>query len=309
MFAVSLDLIHHLIEHSDRSTAAKRVQPTGPRKYKRRRKINGDSDNSDMHIAEPSNPPRAQKIIKKEPVDMVELKNNVLYPAFPITSEICDFKLPDEIFQSVGKRVPVVKVEEEKKPVIRQTGTASRPKMIFTEKTRVADGKKKSKTMIQKQVVRSKAKPQTSKAVRQPMQAPERDPFAHDESSETWSNDDPNEDVLDTLLKRERKLSEKFTIDLVNDLQDILRSPLKNNEDKNHSNGEEEELDTSAAKRRRQAVSRVGQKRVQRMEPSDEEEPQRVIIKQEVIEGLSCGICGDYFDSRAQLLNHVPIHI
>lgn len=311
LFAVSLDLIHHLIEHSDRSTAAKRVQPTGPRKYKRRRKLNGDSDNSDMHTVEPINPPRNQKaVIKQEPVDMTELKKSVLYPAFPITSEVCDFKLPDEIFQSLGKRVPAIKVEEDKKPVIRQTGTASRPKMIFTEKTRVADGKKKTKTMIQKQVVRSKPKAQTSKAIRQAFQQPEKDPFAHDESSETWSNDDPNEDVLDTLLKRERKLSEKFTIDLVNDLQDILRSPLKHNEDRNHSNGEDEELDTSAAKRRRQAVSKIGQKRVPRVEPSDEEEqPQRVIIKQEVIEGLSCGICGDYFDTRAQLLNHVPIHI
>lgn len=240
---------------------------------------------------------------------MTELKKNVLYPAFPITSEISDFKLPDEIFQSLGKRVPAIKVEEDKKPVIRQTGTASRPKMIFTEKMRVTDGKKKTKTMVQKKIVK-KQKAQASQVVRQPFQQLERDPFAHDESSETWSNDDPNEDVLDTLLKRERKLSEKFTIDLVNDLQDILRSPLKHNEDRNHSNGEEDELDTSAAKRRRQAVSKIGQKRAPRMEPSDEEEqPQRVIIKQEVIEGLSCGICGDYFETRAQLLNHVPIHI
>jgi len=40
LFSVSLDLIHNLIEHSDR------VQPTGPRKYKRRRKLNGEMPNN-----------------------------------------------------------------------------------------------------------------------------------------------------------------------------------------------------------------------------------------------------------------------
>uniref|UniRef100_U5EEZ5 C2H2-type domain-containing protein n=1 Tax=Corethrella appendiculata TaxID=1370023 RepID=U5EEZ5_9DIPT len=39
LFSTSMDLIKHLIEHSDLATASKRQQPTGPRKYKRRRKL------------------------------------------------------------------------------------------------------------------------------------------------------------------------------------------------------------------------------------------------------------------------------
>lgn len=318
---MSLELIAHLIEHSDRSTAAKRVQPTGPRKYKRRRKLNGDSDNSDFVTTETNNQ-RAKKSIKQEPVETKVIVNNVLTSAFPMPEVGSEFKLPDEIFHAVGKRVPVAKREEEKKPPTRASTASSRPKMIYTQKTRVAvsDGKRKTRTMIQKQVVQSKAKPKSTRVSRQQTQKQiVSDPFEHGESSETWSNDDPNEDVLDTLMKRERKLSEKFTIDLVNDLQDILRSPLKMNE--NHSNGDEDDdhLDTSARRSRRQIMSRYGQsvfkkgnsKKSMELSPDpSDDEYEAVIVKQEMVEKIHlCGICGDSFESRAQLLNHVPIHI
>lgn len=329
LFSVSLDLIHHLIEHSDRSTAAKRVQPTGPRKYKRRRKLNGDSDNSDFATTETNNQ-RAKKAIKLEPVEVKVNVNNVLTSSFPIPDGTSEFKLPDEIFQAVGKRVPVIKREEEKKPS-RASAASSRPKMIYTQKTRVAvsDGKRKTRTMIQKQVLQSKAKPKSTRGGRQQPQKPAvKESSEHGESSETWSNDDPNEDVLDTLMKRERKLSEKFTIDLVNDLQDILRSPLKMNE--NHSNGDEDDdhLDTSARRSRRQIMSRYGpsvfkkgnSKKSMEMSPDpsdddvddadDDDEYDTIVIKQEVVEKSHvCEICGDSFESRAQLLIHVPIHI
>lgn len=39
LFEVTSDLIHHIIQHCDQSTAAKRAPVTGPRKYKRRRKL------------------------------------------------------------------------------------------------------------------------------------------------------------------------------------------------------------------------------------------------------------------------------
>lgn len=313
LFSVSLDLIQHLIAHSDRSTAAKRVQPVGPRKYKRRRKLNGDSDNSDFVSPEPT-VQRNSRAIKKEPFEIKDVKKNILYPAFPITNEICEFKLPDEIFRSIGKRVPELKVEDDKRSV-RLAGTSTRPKMIYTQKARVAaaDGKRKTKTLIQKKVIQSKGKLQATRLTRQQLQEPPKDLFDNDESSETWSNDDPNEDVLDTLLKRERKLSEKFTIDLVNDLQDILRSPLKNNEDKNFSNGEDEDIDSSPTRRsRRQQISRSGlsqPNKVQKLAMG--EGSNRVTVKQEddEDEGMCCGICGDSFETRGQLLSHVPIHI
>lgn len=324
LFSLALELIHHLIEHSDRSTAAKRVQPTGPRKYKRRRKLNGDSDNSDFVTAESNQ--RIQKSIKQEPIETEPKRKNVLSAAFPISDAVTEFKLPDEIFQALGKRVPVVKREEEKKPATRVA--KARPKMIYTQKTRVAvnDGKRKTRTMIQKQVVQAKPKAQAGRVSPQKKSLPLKlkQQFEHDESSETWSNDDPNEDVLDTLMKRERKLSEKFTIDLVNDLQDILRSPLKNNEDKNHSNNEDDEhLDMSARRSRRQIMSRYGSAAFKKasgssrkeIEPSsseeeDDEQFDQIVIKQEAFEdGHICQICGDSFETRLQLRSHVPIHI
>jgi hypothetical protein len=296
LFSVSLDLIHHLIEHSDQSTAAKRVQPTGPRKYKRRRKINGDSDNSDFHTVD-ANLQRVQKTIKQEPVDVdMKKRPNIFDAVFSVTDDISEFKLPDEIFQGIGKRVPVVK-EEKRIPTKSSSSSSSRPKMIYTQKTRVAvsDGKRKTKTMIQKQVMQSKSKPPSSRVSRQ-QQKKKKELFEHDESSETWSNDDPNEDVLDTLMKRERKLSEKFTIDLVNDLQDILRSPLKTNDD--------DEMDRRS---RRGTMSRFGKKRTRE---SSEEEPEKVFVKQEVLEdGHVCGMCGDSFETRTQLRSHIQIHI
>lgn len=284
------------------------MQPTGPRKYKRRRKLNGDSDNSDFITLEMNNQ-RIQKPIKQEPVAVIT-KKNVLASAFPVPDDVSDFKLPDEIFQAIGKRVPMV--EDKKATVSRASTSNARPKMIYTQKTRiaVADGKRKTRTMIQKQVVQAKPKPQATRVSRQLKKGP----FDHDESSETWSNDDPNEDVLDTLMKRERKLSEKFTIDLVNDLQDILRSPLKMTDDKNFSNGEDDEhLATSARRSRRQIMSRYGTstfKKLDRETTSEDEDMDQMIIKQEVFdEGLLCGICGDSFTSKAELRDHISIHI
>lgn len=300
LFAVSLDLIHHLIEHSDRSTAAKRVQPTGPRKYKRRRKLNGDSDNSDFVTAETSI--KVQKTIKQEPFDVdVKKKANIFDAAFEITNDISEFRLPDEIFQAAGKRVPIMK--EEKKSPVKAFSSNSRPRMIYTQKTRVADGKRKTKTMIKKQVLQAKSK-QLSPRVSRQLPEKKKELFEHDESSETWSNDDPNEDVLDTLMKRERKLSEKFTIDLVNDLQDILRSPLKTNDDRHHD--EDDELDSSTRRSRRGTGSRYGKKRPRDASSEDD----KIFVKQEVLEnGHTCGMCGDSFETRAQLRSHIQIHI
>lgn len=259
--------------------------------------------------------------MKQEPVE-IDLKKNVLSSAFPIPNDSMDFNLPDDIFLSLGKRVPIVKREEEKKPTPRASSSAVRPKMIFTEKTRVAvtDGKRKTRTMIQKQVVQSKPKPQATRVSRQQLQLRQKDEeiFEHDESSETWSNDDPNEDVLDTLLKRERKLSEKFTMDIVNDLQDILRSPLKTNEDKNHSYGDgdadELDFDNLTRRSRRPTTSRYGspQKRLGGGKKGRDalSEDDSIFIKQEVCEdGHSCEICGEAFETREELLGHVPIHI
>lgn len=318
LFSVSVDLIKHLIEHSDRSTAAKRVQPSGPRKYKRRRKLNGDSDNSDLVSLSELPSQRANKIAKQE-LTVKDMKKNVLSSVFPIPGEPTDFKLPDDIFVSIGKRVPVVKREEEKKSALRASTSAPRPKMIFTEKTRAAAtaGKRKTRTMVQKQVIHSRTNTKAAQISLQQFHSSEKEDvvFEHHESSETWSNDDPNEDVLDTLMKRERKLSEKFTMDLVNDLQDILRSPLKTQSTGEvDEENEDEYFDQSKRRSSRPTTSRYGtpQKKdsnVKKMKnvPAEDE---LIFIKQELFEEAhSCEICGDTFEMREELRSHVKIHI
>lgn len=341
LFAVSLDLIHHLIEHSDRSTAAKRVQPTGPRKYKRRRKLNDD----EMLPIDGKYPRIPQSKIKQEPADIDSnsesnsSSNNhsvfkglltQSFESYVVPNSITEFKLPDEIFQTVSRD----RKNDEKKQQQQQVQTSSRPKMIFTEKTRVPvyDGKRKTRTMIQKQVL--KQHPTTSRMVRTIKKEVKNKPsiiqerYAYDDKnssgSETCSNeDDPNEDVLRTLLKRERKLSEKFTIDLVNDLQDILRSPIKTNIHIDEDDEQHNSTDVPKARRRntvtRYSISMTnnnanGAKNDKNYYDNDnddsESELENVVIKQEYVnDGHVCNICGSSFSSRDQLLEHVSIHI
>jgi hypothetical protein len=282
-----MDLISHLIEHSDRSTAAKRVQPQGPRKYKRRRKLS-DADSSQNSVTDTKFSPR--KAIKQEPIDTPVKSSFVSSVELnKISKTIVEFQLPEDYFDAVSR---------DKKD--NKRNMASRAKMIFTEKMRVFDGKRKTRTMIQKQVLgRKKIKPQAN----------------DDSGSETCSNeDDPNEDALNVLLKRERKLSEKFTIDLVNDLQEILRSPLKLTE---KIIDDEELLDNpnnSKTTRRsvRQTPSKYGSPRKSRKDEESETEEiteETIVIKEEFLDGQTCEICGDSFENREELLAHVPIHI
>lgn len=349
LFSVSLDLTHHLIEHSDRSTAAKRVQPTGPRKYKRRRRLS-DADipsTSSSAIIETKFSPRAQnsKAIKQEPIDSPSSspikKKGLLTMSFAscnLPKNIVEFQLPDEIFETVSRD----RKGEEKKTPLMMAGTSTRPKMIYTEKTRVPvyDGKRKTRTMIQKQVLGGNKKKvlssgkhkfsnsrQIFERYKMEEEADQRINEIDSDGSETCSNDDdPNEDVLKVLLKRERKLSEKFTVDLVNDLQEILRSPLKLSEKiiQEDDGDDEDLLDNSFSSKIRRSVrqtpSRYGttssrksfsiNQKDQDSEQEEEEVSETIVIKQELFDGqTSCGICGDTFDSRELLLSHVPIHI
>lgn len=315
LFSVSLDLIHHLIEHSDRSTAAKRVQPTGPRKYKRRRKLNGESNDNDFITLE-GNFTRFQKSIKEEPLDYdntiiatKKLLSSNASSILPLPSDFIfadsEFKLPDEIFQTATKKYPKV-------------SSPSRPKMIYTQKTRVqaTHGKRKTKTMIQKRVLSRTTRLSRQRQQQLQQQKPVKQSIDEYESmeSESWSNDDPNEDVLDTLLKRERKLSEKFTSDLVNDLQEILRSPIKMPEEKKPPNGDtgmnRRPVFTSYGAIAPESLSTIFGSPNKDNQLLDDDEIENIVIKKEIFDdGHLCGICGDSFETRAQLLSHVPIHI
>lgn len=213
LFSASLELISHLIEHSDRSTAAKRVQPTGPRKYKRRRRLsdaespvqNSSETRTSSRKTMKQNEKKETSFTKSSFISSSELKK--------IPKKFVEFELPKDFFEVDPRGL---KKDMPKRPT--NNSTTSRAKMIFTEKTRVPalDGKRKTRTLIQKKLIgqrhRGRAEEEDNKKV------------SSDSGSETCSNE---EDALNVLLKRERKLSEKFTVDLVNDLQEILRSPLK----------------------------------------------------------------------------------
>lgn len=281
MFTASIDLIQHLIEHSDKSTAAKRVQPSGPRKYKRRRKINGDSESIEFN----SNNGIYPRIKSEQEAPMIK-KTNIFSKIFKLPESPSLFNLPEDIFHSTGQKVP------DRKSLSPAQHVKS-AKMIFTQKSKVVDGKRKSKTMIERQVVKPTIRltqRQLEKQRKLMEKAKEKEQEESDDgnTSETWSNDDPNEDVLHTLIKRERKLSEKYTIDLVNDLQEILRSPIKTND---------ESPSTSSQPQRRS-----GRQNIRKLGLDDSREK----IKQE---GFCCEICSDSFETRVQLQNHVQIHI
>lgn len=338
-----------MIEHSDRSTAAKRVQPTGPRKYKRRRRLSDaeiPSTSSSAILESTKNSSRSKlntTKIKQEPTDSPSSSPiKKTYGLLTMSLATCnmsknfvEFNLPDDIFETVSRerKLDMKKTfnsQLSQKPSL----SSSRPKMIYTEKTRVPvyDGKRKTRTMIQKQILGGnrkklltpkKEKITPSSVVRH---VPAKYKFGEDEErmvdndvtdgSETCSNeDDPNEDVLKVLLKRERKLSEKFTVDLVNDLQEILRSPLKLTEKiiQDEEEGDEELLDnnsqTTLKVRRsvRQTPSLYGTGNRRSFSINQHQQHDEIVtIKQEVFD---CEICGDTFENREKLLSHVPIHI
>lgn len=287
MFGASTELISHLIEHSDRSTAAKRVQPSGPRKYKRRRKINGDSESIEFN----SNNGIYPRIKSDQEAPMIK-KSNVFFKLFQLPENPSLFNLPEEIFHSLGRKVP----DKKSSPPAPVKGA----KMIYTQKTRVSDGKRKTKTMIERQIVKPVRLTQRQLERQRKMMEKEKEKEEESDgggSSETWSNDDPNEDVLHTLLKRERKLSEKYTYDLVNDLQEILRSPIKSME----LNDESPTTSNNTQRRSgRQVVRKIG------LDDSTERKSKGKSSKQAA---FSCEICDDSFDTRVQLQTHVQIHI
>lgn len=173
--------------------------------------------------------------------------------------------------------------------------------MIYTQKTKIADGKRKSKMMIERQVMKPVRLTQRQLEKQRKMLEKEKAAGTSQEdsdggTSETWSND-PNEDVLDTLMKRERKLSEKYTIDLVNDLQEILRSPIKSQEMFDDSPS------TSGQPKRR------SERQTTRKLVLNDSSPEKPSAKKEKTDGAACEICNATFDTKSQLSNHVKIHI
>lgn len=158
MFATSQDLIVHLIHHCDLNTAMRRQPQVGPRKYKRRRKLKpheleimannmeeneeGDDDLSD------SDEERKPKLTKKQKKPMTP-KSNIDESYADVYN--CFSSAIENLNSIVNSKQPP-KPKKKTKP---EQMVPSRPKMIHTQKTKVAvetgEGGKmrhKTKTLI-----------------------------------------------------------------------------------------------------------------------------------------------------------------
>lgn len=161
MFATSQDLIVHLIHHCDLNTAMRRQPQVGPRKYKRRRKLKPHEleilsnnveevdDEGDDDFTESDDEKEQKKKAVRKPKKSPAPKSNIdesyaeVYNSFSSTLETLNSIMNPK---TSGKAKKKTKAE----PVV-----PSRPKMIHTQKTKVAvetgEGGKirhKTKTMV-----------------------------------------------------------------------------------------------------------------------------------------------------------------
>lgn len=130
----------------------------------------------------------------------------------------------------------------------------------------------------------------------------------------------PNQEPADGLdIIDERRYSERFDKDIVHDLQEILRSPVKQ---KNSSDADQGKRRSKRQENRRGKLEETQTSNIDLEEslkddivaPKDSEEDEDDIkssIKQEVADDNenSCEICGEAFESRQKLLQHIRIHI
>lgn len=171
MFATSQDLIIHLIHHCDMNTAMKRQPQVGPRKYKRRRKLkphelellagriedDGEHDSQMDHndyaithgipvvgevIKRKVNVTKKKKALRNEmQMDMGE-QNYMMMSPEQVQEETVGPSLAMESINSIvnAKTSPLTPMKQKKKIKNELPGVVgvSRPKMIHTQKTRVA---------------------------------------------------------------------------------------------------------------------------------------------------------------------------
>lgn len=310
-----MELIQHLIQHSDANTAMKRQPPTFPRKYKRRKKVKPDGEverggedgksrkkaGNDETYEESDQGVDEDEDLLKNPAELLleygagnSNTKLIASPKFIDSYELLASTsaargkppgLDDSGINLLSNVVLVNSSETEKKykPIKTESPkrrhgsnpaqSGSRPRMIHTQKTRVAatDGKRKTKTVITKDI---KSQPLNSSPEAYPAlefkrsrnrTVPTYREIPSDKiSSESFpllddgqeEDEDPQDQAaLDALsnstnqrrqqevpsyedllnqnllmeISRKDKYIDKFNSDIVNDLEEILRSPVKSN--------------------------------------------------------------------------------
>lgn len=218
VYGTSTDLVNHLIEHSDNNTAARRQMPAGPRKYKRRR-----SKPDDLLIDVGTS-----TTVKKEIEE--ELATFTFRKSVPkaIEVELDDFRLPEQILNDVkDKRDDALLIEL---PQLNPPTTSSskKAKMIHTNRgvQQVADARQQQKTT--KTTITPKLFTVDEIVVPATNIKSESFPLLDDgrplEQTIEY-NETQNNFLLDIVNKT--NYTDKFDSDIVNDLKEILQSPVK----------------------------------------------------------------------------------
>ena len=337
MFATSQDLIVHLIHHCDLNTAMRRQPQVGPRKYKRRRKLNDMellstsmddefveriNNFSDWDDKEKRRKKKKQNKIVNKPTD------------FDYSEEYNNYSTVDVV------NFPTKSNMKPKKKVKLEQVVPSRPKMIHTQRTKVAvemtEGGKvrhKTKTMVtrtQPTELRSatgeRIRPRT-KNVSYHILNPEKFPvatFPEDDAAQAVSNLLASEPLSQTSngIGNSSEHFHQMNEEIMEDIKPVLSKANNSLEPGRIIIGP----GTKVVRIVKGGLIISKNKRKDDQEkqlPGVEEQLQ---IKQEVIDPsplhelaeismqhalnlFKCEMCSEMFSDKQQLLEHVHIHI
>ncbi|XP_022909616.1 zinc finger protein 569 [Onthophagus taurus] len=337
MFATSQDLIVHLIHHCDLNTAMRRQPQVGPRKYKRRRKLkpheielmnhmdmDEEDDNHDEFTDESDDENDRRKRSKKKSPKSPNKQSSSVPTGFNdvVNSFSTTIENISSFVKNSGKAKKKIKLEQ---------SLPSRPKMIHTQKTKVAvettEGGKvrhKTKTLVTrtqptelKSAMGERIRPRT-KNVSYHVLTPDKYPLAtFDDTAQAVSN----------LLASETQNNQNGLEHSLENATGVVEQDRKRN-----NSLEPGRLIIGPGTK---VIRIVKSGMIVKNKHKDEMEPDQITpdidtmamhIKQEVSDStplhelaelsmqhaqsmFKCEMCSEVFTDRAQLLVHVPIHI
>ncbi|XP_019875091.2 zinc finger protein 271 isoform X2 [Aethina tumida] len=356
MFAASQDLILHLIHHCDMNTAMKRQPQVGPRKYKRRRKLKPhelemicsrneeeivpEEEEEEMMTESDDERDTRKRVSKKtkKASPKPSMTEADIFNSYPSTT--------DSINNIVNNKTSPFKVKKKQKL---EASVPSRPKMIHTQKTRVAvetgeDGKvrHKTKTLVTrteptelKSATGERIRPRT-KNVSYHVYQPEKLPLA------TFPEDDTEQAVSNLLKDNLVSDHNGMYMDQVESAPEIAAEQTVESETiapveprvRRSSRSTRHILGPGSRVRIVKGGMIITKNKKRQSEEQESLENielnsdlmKDVIIKQEVVDQsplhelaeismqhaqnlFKCEMCSEVFSDRAQLLVHVPIHI
>lgn len=358
MFATSQDLIVHLIHHCDLNTAMRRQPQVGPRKYKRRRKLkphelelithmdevvdedeeeaNHDDEDEDDYSESDDDRRKKKKKHQQQQQQQQQQHQTKQSPKSNVTGFADMYNSFSSAIENINS---IVKSSGKTKKRAKQEHLIpSRPKMIHTQKTKVAvettEGgrvRHKTKTLVtrtQPMELKSggseRVRPRT-KNVSYHILNPEKLPLA------TFPDDDTTQAVNNLLASETNGLDHDFYEQNHHRKEVDAKSTRKSN-----NSLEPGRLIIGPGTKVVRIVKSgmIVSKNKGRSKEEPEPEPESIIpdieeppmVKQEIVDPsplhelaeismqhaqslFRCEMCSEVFTDRAQLLVHVPIHI